>query len=159
MANKIREVFRREGGKFVQGSLVGGKKVAEVRIAAAGCILQFVVHPLTGQDPYSLRPTREECEQLCPEGYEVHELASGFYAWRKGDTNFFGMEPHPSDQFVHWSSRHHNPQFEEQVAELRAAWDLLYRDPKIGKAADVVAQWKLDLLESERGELAAGEDF
>lgn len=115
---------------------------------------------MAGQDPYSLTPTREECEQLLPdEDYEVRECAGGFFTYRKGEKNHFGMEPHPSDQLVHWTRRHHNPQFKEEIAELRKTWDFVYRDRKIAAAAELLAQWRLDMKRSEDGELAAGEDL
>lgn len=148
--NSKREVFRIEDGK----------KVAVVRLASEGTVLFFTIWPLAGQEPYSLTPTREECEQLLPDGdYEVREMAGGFFTCRKGEKNFFGMDPHPSDAYVHWTRRNHNPNFEEEIAELRAAWDQVHSNPRLARAASLLAQWKVDLYGSLKGEDEAGEDL
>jgi hypothetical protein len=66
--------------------------------------------------------------------------------------NWFGEEPHPSDELVDWDSL-------PNISELRAAWDLLHSTPELSRAVDLIIEQVHDLERGIRAQEDAGEDL
>lgn len=75
------------------------------------------------------------------------------------EKNWWGETPHPSDELVHWSYTKHTSKAKQEIAELRAAWDLIHADPKIAAAAEVLTKWTSALERSNAAEAEAGADL
>lgn len=90
--------------------------------------------------------------------------------------NWFGREPHPSDELIHWSDQPNFRRgwgapvgvdgnfktFDEYVDALRAAWDFIKGDKvdtKTKAAFELVLAATAHKQSMEAGEDAAGEDL
>lgn len=86
--------------------------------------------------------------------------------------NWFGAVPHQSDSLVYWQDEsnfargwdmHLGNQtfktFDDYIAALRAAWDLINSDPKLVDAFKLLMEAQGRIVDMEAGDRAAGEDL
>ena len=77
--------------------------------------------------------------------------------------NFFGLDTHPSDELIHWSSvarldrKQDHKEWLDRVAQLRSAWDVLSATPELQTHLKVVLEWAHEYAMGNEADLRAGE--